>query len=138
MISTFLMFSGERLGKAEEAINFYVSQFPQSRVDEIKRWGPNMPGPEGGVMHATFTLDGRQFMASESSIPHPFNFTPSISLFVDCTSEEEVVRLFDSFAHGGHVLMPLSNYGFSRRFGWVNDRFGVSWQLNLPFASSRI
>lgn len=132
MISTFLMFSGERLGQAEEAINFYVSRFADSHVQQIRRWGPGAPGPEGGIMHATFTLQGRQFMASESSAPHPFNFTPSLSLFVDCESEQEISRQFEAFAAGGLVLMPLDNYGFSRRFGWLNDRFGVSWQFNLP------
>lgn len=132
MISTFLMFSGERLGRAEEAINFYVSRFADSHVQQIRRWGPGAPGPEGGIMHATFTLQGRQFMASESSAPHPFNFTPSLSLFVDCESEQEISRQFEAFAAGGQVLMPLDNYGFSRRFGWLNDRFGVSWQFNLP------
>ena len=130
-ISTFLMFSGERLGQAEEAMNFYVSQFGDSSVNEVKRWGPGAPGPEGGIMHATFTLSGRRYMASESSAPHPFNFTPSISMFVDCKSDDELTRLFDNFAKGGRVLMPLNNYGFSKRFGWVNDRFGVSWQFNL-------
>jgi predicted 3-demethylubiquinone-9 3-methyltransferase (glyoxalase superfamily) len=132
MISTFLMFSGPRLGKAEEAIRFYVSQFADSRVDSLKRWGPGQPGPEGGVMHAVFTLKGRQFMASESSAPHPFNFTPSISMFVDCESEQELDRLFAAFAAGGQVLMGPANYGFSRKFGWLNDRFGVSWQFNWP------
>lgn len=132
MISTFLMFSGARLGKAEEAIQFYVSQFADSRVVSLKRWGAGAPGPEGGVMHAVFTLRGRQFMASESSAPHPFDFTPSMSLFVECESEQELDRLFNSFAVGGQVLMPLNHYGFSRKFGWLNDRFGVSWQFNWP------
>ena len=132
MISTFLMFSGPRLGKAEEAIDFYVSQFANSRVVALKRWGRDAPGPEGGIMHATFTLQGQAFMASESSAPHPFDFTPSISMFVDCESEPELDRLFMAFAAGGQVLMSVNNYGFSRKFGWVNDRFGVSWQFNLP------
>jgi predicted 3-demethylubiquinone-9 3-methyltransferase (glyoxalase superfamily) len=131
-IATFLMFSGERVGKAEEAMKFYVSQFADSSVAEIKRWGPGMPGPEGGVMHAAVTLNGRQFMASDSSAPHQFNFTPSISIFISCASDQELGRLFENFAAGGQVLMPLNNYGFSKRFGWVNDRFGVSWQFNLP------
>lgn len=131
-IATFLMFSGERVGKAEEAMKFYVSQFAGSSIDDVRRWGPGMPGPEGGIMHATFTLAGRQFMASDSSAPHPFNFTPSISIFITCANDEELTRWFESFAVGGQVLMPLNNYGFSKRFGWLNDRFGVSWQFNLP------
>jgi predicted 3-demethylubiquinone-9 3-methyltransferase (glyoxalase superfamily) len=65
-------------------------------------------------------------------VSHGFTFTPSLSLFVDCESEADLERIFAALSEGGGVLMPLGNYGFSRRFGWVNDRFGVSWQLNLP------
>ena len=63
---------------------------------------------------------------------HAFDFTPSLSLFVDCADEAELERLFASLSDGGVVLMPLGDHGFSAGFGWVNDRFGVSWQLNLP------
>ena len=130
-ITTFLMFSGERHGKAEEAINFYVSLFEHSGIDNISRYGPDGNGPEGTVMHATFTLNGQQFMATDSAAPHAFNFTPSMSLFVTCGTEAEIDRLFASLSEQGAVLMPLGNYGFSERFAWVNDRFGVSWQLNF-------
>jgi predicted 3-demethylubiquinone-9 3-methyltransferase (glyoxalase superfamily) len=64
-------------------------------------------------------------------VKHSFTFTPAVSLFVRCDSEEEVSRLCSALAEGGNVLMPVGNYGFSRRFAWVNDRFGVSWQLNF-------
>jgi predicted 3-demethylubiquinone-9 3-methyltransferase (glyoxalase superfamily) len=83
-------------------------------------------------MHAAFTLNGQPFMAIDSAAAHPFNFTPSVSLFVDCESEEELARLFGALSEDGQVLMGLDNYGFSLRFGWTNDRFGVSWQINLP------
>jgi predicted 3-demethylubiquinone-9 3-methyltransferase (glyoxalase superfamily) len=62
---------------------------------------------------------------------HAFTFTPSFSLFVTCISEEEIGRLFCALSEGGAVFMPLADYGFNRQFAWVNDRFGVSWQLNL-------
>jgi len=130
-ITTFLMFSGERHGKAAEAMNFYIGLFPNSRIDSIKRYGPGDREPEGTVMFATFTLDGQQFMAIDSAAPHQFNFTPSVSLFVQCATEEELDRLFRALSEPGKVLMPVDNYGFSKRFGWSNDRFGVSWQLNL-------
>jgi predicted 3-demethylubiquinone-9 3-methyltransferase (glyoxalase superfamily) len=65
-------------------------------------------------------------------VQHAFTFTPSLSLFVDCESEAELDRLFSALAEGGQILMPLEDHGFSTRFGWANDRFGVSWQLNLP------
>ena len=70
-----------------------------------------------------------------SAVPplkHAFTFTPSISLFVDCESEAELERVFTQVSAGGVVLMPVGNYGFSTKFGWLSDRFGVSWQLNLP------
>ena len=72
-------------------------------------------------------------MCSDSFVKHPFTFTPSISNFVTCSSEEELDNLYEKLNEGGQALMPLNNYGFSKKFGWVNDRFGVSWQLNLPF-----
>ena len=62
---------------------------------------------------------------------HDFTFTPSISMFVDCDNNIELEDVFNQLSSGGKVLMPLDNYGFSKKFGWVNDRFGVSWQLNL-------
>jgi predicted 3-demethylubiquinone-9 3-methyltransferase (glyoxalase superfamily) len=130
-IKTFLMFSGERHGKAEEAIGFYVSQFANSCIEQIERYGAGEREPEGTVKVASFTLNGQPFMAIDSAAPHMFNFTPSMSLFVECGSEEDISRLYAGLSDGGQVLMPLDNYGFSRRFGWVNDRFGVSWQLNL-------
>jgi predicted 3-demethylubiquinone-9 3-methyltransferase (glyoxalase superfamily) len=131
-ITPFLMFSGAKHGMAEEAMNFYVAQFANSRIDSIKRYGSGESEPEGTVKLATFTLNGQQFMAMDSAAPHAFNFTPSISLFVECGTEEDIARLFGALLEAGQVLMPLDNYGFSRRFGWLNDRFGVSWQINLP------
>lgn len=126
-ITTFLMFEG----KAEEAMNFYISLFGQSAVVNIVRYGPNEAGPEGSVLHAIFTLNGQQFMCIDSYEKHKFTFTPSISLYVNCDTNEEIVELFARLSEGGGVMMPLSNYPFSEKFGWVADRFGVSWQLNL-------
>lgn len=130
-ISTFLMFAGDQHGRAKEAIDLYVSLFPDSRIERLDLHGPGEHGPEGTVRTARFILNGRPFMAIDSAIPHAFTFTPSTSLFVDCESAEEVDRLYAALSAGGQVLMPLDDYGFSPRFGWVNDRFGVSWQLNL-------
>lgn len=131
-ISPALMFSGIRHGKAEEAIQFYVSLFPNSRVEHIERSVAGEHEREGTVKQAIFVLNERSFKAMDSSVPHNFNFTPSVSLFVDCESEDEIDHLFRALSEAGEALMPLSNYGFSKKFGWVNDRFGVSWQLNLP------
>ncbi len=127
-VTPFLMFEGQ----AEEAMNFYVKVIPDSEILNVQRHGPEGPGPEGSIFVATFSLRGLPVMVSDSYISHDFTFTPSISLFVTCQSEEEVAEFSTALAEGGEYLMPLDNYGFSRRFAWVVDRFGVSWQLNLP------
>jgi predicted 3-demethylubiquinone-9 3-methyltransferase (glyoxalase superfamily) len=126
-VRPFLMFEG----KAEEAMRFYVSLFPGGEVTDIVRYGPEGPGSEGSVMKATFTIAGQAVMCIDSFVQHNFTFTPAFSLFVDCSSEAELLRLLMALAEGGKTLMPLGNYGFSRQFAWVNDRYGVSWQLNL-------
>jgi len=118
-------------GQAEAAMNFYVSLFPGSEVIEIVRYGPGATGPEGSVMKATYSVAGQMVMCIDSPTKHDFTFTPAISFFVDCDSEEEIARLCSALLEGGAALMPLASYGFSRKFAWVNDRFGVSWQLNL-------
>jgi predicted 3-demethylubiquinone-9 3-methyltransferase (glyoxalase superfamily) len=126
-ISTFLMFEGV----AEEAMNCYLSLFKHSELIRIDRYGPNEPGKEGSVRVASFKLCGHDLKCIDSPVKHAFTFTPSISLFVECESDAELDEAFKQLSEGGSVLMPLDNYGFSKRFGWLNDRFGVSWQLNL-------
>lgn len=128
VIAPFLMFEGT----AEEAMQFYVSLFDDSGVVSVERWGAHDVGAEGKIKKAQFTLCGRSFYCSDSPIEHAFTFTPSLSLFVDLDSETNLERAFSQLVDGGKVLMPLDDYGFSRKFGWVNDRYGVSWQLNLP------
>ena len=78
------------------------------------------------------SLRGQTVLVSDSYISHDFTFTPSVSLFVTCEDEVELERLVADLGEDGKTLMPLDNYGFSQRFAWVVDRFGVSWQLNLP------
>lgn len=126
-VTPFLMFQG---GRAEEALTFYVSLFQEARVDSIDRYGPDGQGPEGSVALAAFTLAGQRLLCIDSPVEHGFDFTPSTSLFVECKDDAEVDRLFAALAEGGEVLMPLDAYPFSSRYGWVNDRFGVSWQLS--------
>lgn len=123
----FLMFTG----RAEEAMRFYVSVFDRSEIVSIQRYGPNEAGTEGTVLHATFSLRGRQFMAIDSYIEHAFTFTPAISFYVACDTADEVSRLFESLAQEGQVLMPLGPYPFNQHFGWVQDKYGVSWQLAM-------
>ena len=118
-------------GNAEEAMTFYLSLFDDAEVVNIKRYGADGPGKEGTVQHATFTLAGQQYMCIDSPAHHDFTFTPAVSLYVDCADEAEIDRLYAALGEQGTPLMPLGNYGFSPKFGWINDRFGVSWQLNL-------
>lgn len=131
-ITTFLMFEG----KAEEAMRFYTSLFADSEIRSITRYGSGETGPEGTVQLATFALAGQEFMCIDSPAAHNFTFTPSMSLYVQCDSEAEIDRLFEALGAGGQVLMPLDAYPFSPKFGWVNDAFGVSWQLTLRDSSA--
>ena len=125
-VTPFLMFEGT----AEAAMNFYVTLFPGSQVVRIERYGPGEMGSEGSVKRADCTLAGQPVICIDSPIRHAFTFTPSMSLFVECESESELDQAFARLSDGGSVLMPPGSYGFSTKFAWVNDRFGVSWQLN--------
>lgn len=126
------MFVGDQCGKAEEAINYYVSLFPHSEIKSIEKWKTDEPGgQEGLVKQALFTLSGQEYMASENKMDHKFSFTPAISIYVHCETEEEINDLFAKLSEGGQEMMPLGEYGFSKRFGWTADKYGVSWQLNL-------
>ena len=126
-VTPFLMFEGA----AETAMNFYLSLFPGSAIDSITRYSAAGPGREGTVMKAAMTLNGQKLFFIDSPVKHAFTFTPSISLMVDCDNAAEVDRLFAALSEQGRILMPLDAYPFARRFGWVNDRFGVSWQLRF-------
>lgn len=128
-VTPFLMFQD---GRAEEAVKRYIEVFGVGSVVFIKRYGPNEVGREGSIMQAVFEIHGQRIMLTESPIKHVFDFNPAISFFVDFDSREELDRVFAALTEGGEVMMPLNNYGFSERFAFIQDRFGVSWQLNLP------
>jgi predicted 3-demethylubiquinone-9 3-methyltransferase (glyoxalase superfamily) len=127
-VTPFLMFQGN----AEEAMQHYVSLFPDGRVLELLRRPAVGSQAVGTIMLARFTIGGQTILCSDSDVQHAFTFTPSSSLFVDFESEQELLRVLEALSAGGVLLMELDNYGFSRKFAWLNDRFGVSWQLNLP------
>lgn len=127
-VTTFLMFAGS----AEAAMNAYVALFPGSRIVEIERYGEGEAGPAGTVKLAVCELAGMRLMCIDSPVQHAFTFTPATSLFVDCDDAQQFERLCAALIDGGQTLMPADAYGFSRRFAWVQDRFGVSWQINLP------
>ncbi|MBZ9845246.1 MULTISPECIES: VOC family protein [unclassified Mesorhizobium] len=124
----FLMFEG----KAEKAMTLYCETIPESRVLDITRYGSGEDGAEGTLKLARALIGGVEVRIYNSPVHHAFTFTPSFSFFVDCSSEEELERIVGVLSEGGGFLMPAGNYGFSQRFAWLNDRFGVSWQINLP------
>jgi predicted 3-demethylubiquinone-9 3-methyltransferase (glyoxalase superfamily) len=129
-ITIFLMFEG----KAEEAMNFYTSLFRDSAIKSISRYGENEDGPAGSVRQAVFALNGQEFMCIDSFVKHGFTFTPAMSLFVRLGAESELDKLYAALSEGGQILMPLGAYPFSKKYGWVNDKYGVSWQLTLADA----
>ena len=112
-LTTFLTFDD----RAGEAVEFYTSIFPDSKITSERRYGPAGPGPEGSLMTATFELNGQEFMALNGG--SSFSFAPGISLFVDCETQEEVDEYYDKLAEGGEEVAC----------GWVTDKFGVSWQV---------
>jgi len=125
MITTaapFLMFQG----RCEEALTFYTATIPGARVVSLDR------KPDGTVAMARLAIAGLEIVANDSPPIHDFDFTPSSSTFLTVDSTGELDRLTAALGEGGRLLMPADNYGFSQRFGWVQDRFGVSWQINLP------
>jgi len=130
-IATMLMFSG----RAEEAMTFYAGLFADSGIDFVQRYGPDYPGPEGQVVHARFRLAGPPYLAMDSAVEQPYGFNPAISFFVTCADAAEVDRLSGALSQDGKVLMALDAYPFAQRYAWVQDRFGVSWQL--MFAGDR-
>jgi predicted 3-demethylubiquinone-9 3-methyltransferase (glyoxalase superfamily) len=127
-LRTFLTFQD---GVATAALDLYREVFDDFELLEMVNYGRGEIGPEGTVKVAKFRLAGTDFTCADSPIRHEWGFTPAVSLWIDCDDNSELQRLFDRLSDGGNVYMPLDNYGFSTRFGWVGDRFGVTWQLNL-------
>src|SRR3989475_5385110 len=115
-ITPFLWFDG----KAEEAMNFYVSVFKNSKVVRVTRYGEGGPGPKGTVMSATFQLDGQEFFALNGG--PQFAFSPAISFFVNCETQQEVDELWEKLSEGGE----------KQRCGWLKDKYGLSWQIIPP------
>ena len=116
-ITPFLWFDG----KAEEAMNFYVSIFKNSKVVRVTRFGDAGPGPKAAIMSVTFQLEGQEFFALNGG--PQFQFTPAISLFVNCETQQEVDELWDKLSAGGE----------KNRCGWLRDKYGLSWQI-IPTA----
>jgi len=112
-IKTFLSYAE----RAEDAVNLYVSLFPNSRITATTRYGDAGPGPKGSVMTVAFELDGREYVALNGG-PH-FTFTDGVSLLVTCETQEELDRYWAKLSEGGQEV----------QCGWLKDRFGLSWQV---------
>jgi predicted 3-demethylubiquinone-9 3-methyltransferase (glyoxalase superfamily) len=120
-ITPFLWFNDQ----AEEAMNFYVSIFKNSKTGRVTRYPKDSPGPEGKVMSVTFQLEGQEFMGLNGG--PMFKFTEAISLFVDCETQEEVDELWARLSAGGEP----------GRCGWLKDKYGLSWQI-IPRALMKL
>jgi predicted 3-demethylubiquinone-9 3-methyltransferase (glyoxalase superfamily) len=119
-ITPTLMFVGEVCGKAEEAIKFYTSVFPNSKLGPILRYGKDeQPDREGTIKHASFLLEGQEYAAMDSARGHDFGFNEAISFLVGCETQEEIDRYWDS----------LSAVPEAEQCGWLKDRYGLSWQV---------
>ena len=125
-ITPFLWFDDQ----AEEAINFYVSIFKNAKMVNANR------DPDGNLFTATFQLEGQEFMALNGG--PQFKFTPAVSFFVTCETGAEVDELWQKLSEASKVLMPLDTYPFSEKFGWLEDKYGLSWQLNVGSSSQKI
>src|SRR6266852_5572714 len=120
-ITPFLWFDD----KAEEAMNFYTSIFKNSKVVKVTRYGEAGPGPKGTVMSATFQLERQTFYALNGG--PLFSFTPAISFFVNCETQQEVDELWEKLSAGGK----------KERCGWLKDKYGLSWQI-IPSALGKM
>jgi len=119
-ISIMLMFTGEKAGSAETAINFYTSVFGNnSNIIGIARYTKDDNDTEGTVKHAEFRLGDQAFMAIDSSYMHQFSFNEAVSLVVDCETQDEIDYYWDKLTEGGEEV----------QCGWLKDKFGVSWQI---------
>jgi len=125
-ITPCLMFTGAYAGKAEEAINSYVSIFPSSHVGMMSRYGKGGVDKEGTINHAEFSLNGQDFVAMDSALEHKFGFSEAISFLINCDSQKEIDALWQQLTASG---------GQEGQCGWLKDRYGVSWQVSATALS---
>lgn len=128
-VRPFVMFP--KAAYAEEAMQFYATLFPDAKIEKLERLEAGEQGKMGTVKSASLSIAGQTIMFFDSPVEHVFDLTPAVSFFVECESEAELRRLASALGQNGKDFMPAGNYGFSRLFAWVGDRFGLTWQLNL-------
>ena len=126
--ATYLLFQGE----AEEAFHYYQRVFPEAEALAINRYPADAGEMAGKLLPTRLTIAGYTLMLADSPNPNEFSFTPSTSIYINFEDEDELMDVHDHLVAGGDVFMPLDDYGFSQQFAWIQDKFGVSWQLNLP------
>ncbi|WP_086314132.1 hypothetical protein A5821_001718 [Enterococcus sp. 7F3_DIV0205] len=116
-------------GKVEEAAEFYVNAFEQGKINKVDYYVDSEHQPKGSVLTITLTLAGQEVILLNGG--PEFNFTPAISFFVECETEAQIDKLWETLSHNGEVLMEFGSYPFSKKYGWLKDQYGVSWQLVL-------
>ena len=124
-IAPCLLFVQKQAGKAEEAMRFYTSLFPDSKITMISRYAKGDIDAEGTINHAEFTLAGQEFMCMDSSLDHKFGFNEAISLLVNCRTQDEIDYLWQKLTDGGE----------ESQCGWLKDKYGVSWQITPDIIS---
>lgn len=136
--TTFLTFVGDQCGKAKEAMEFYISVFPNSQINQTI---PYDEGEGGGtpelIKFGAFSLNGTDYLVSESNYNHAWSFSPAVSIFIESDSERELQGYFEKLSgNEGMVMVPFDSYdtgdyGFGKKFGWCQDKYGVNWQFLL-------
>ncbi|MFD0683204.1 VOC family protein [Actinomadura fibrosa] len=137
-LAIFLMFQGN----AEEAMNFYTSLFEDAEVLQVIRARAEDPGwTEGTLQYGIFRIAGQQVVCSNTPPPDSplreiapwdeFTFNPAMTMYVQRDSVEDFDALYEALAEGGRVYLPAKEYGFSPRFAWLDDRYGISWRIDL-------
>lgn len=137
-LSIFLTFHGN----AEEAMNFYTSVFENSEIVHVIRARAEDAGwTEGTLQYGIFKIAGQQVICMNTPPPgsrpyntapwHEFRFNPAITIYVERDSKEDFDKLYEALTESGEIYLPAQSYGFSPKFAWVNDRYGISWRINL-------
>ncbi|MFB9860107.1 VOC family protein [Salinicoccus siamensis] len=126
-IAPFLTFQGS----AEAAMRYYEETFKDAHIRMLTHYGEDTPEMAGKVMQGAIQIQGQLIMVMDSQTPAEFTFTPSMSFFIECMSSDEINLYYRKLKKKGAIHMPLDEYGFSRQFAWIQDQFGVTWQLNL-------
>ena len=118
-------------GEAKNALALYQKTFADFHLLQIHHYPDSAGDSANKVESAVIEISGQQIQMIDSPVDHNFSFTPSYSFFLTFTNIEEFESVLGSLSEGGEELMPADDYGFSKRFAWINDAYGVSWQLNL-------